>query len=258
MNLSLILNFAKQDLIDRYSGSILGGLWSFIMPLVNIFIFVLIFSKIMGAKLAAFGASFSEYSYSIYLVSGILAWNAFSSVLLRTTNLFKVKSDLISKVNISLIKLPLYIVITESVIFLISMSIFILFLWFINFPITKHWLFLPVIYLSQVLFAYALGLLLATLSVFIKDIREFLNVTIQLWFWCTPIVYVIDILPQKLQFWFQLNPMYLLIDAYRDIIIEQQLPNLMTMSYFFIIALSLLIFAVKLLKKLEKDLRDFI
>jgi lipopolysaccharide transport system permease protein len=258
MNTSLILNFAKQDLIERYSGSVLGGVWSFIIPLANIMIFVLIFSKIMGAKLSYFGVNFSEYSYSIYLVSGILAWNSFANILLRTTNLFKEKSSFITKVHINLVLLPIYILISESIIFALSLFFFLLFLLAIGFPITWHWLLVPLVYMLQIMFAYGLGLLLATLSVFIKDIREFVKIIIQLWFWCTPIVYVVHILPEKLAFWFQLNPIYLIIIAYRDIIIRHQLPDLSIISSFFLVSLILIIVAIKLLKKLEKDLRDFI
>ncbi|HIM07224.1 MAG: ABC transporter permease [Cycloclasticus sp.] len=258
MNLSLTINFTKKSLIDRYSGSVLGGLWAFIMPLVNMVVFILVFSKIMGARLTDFGADFNEYGYSIYLVSGILAWNAFASVLLQTTNVFKTNAGFISKVNINLVWLPLYIIISESVVFLISIVFFAIFLWAIGFPLTASWLFLPLVYALQVILAYGLGLLLATLSVFIKDIREFVTVVIQLWFWCTPIVYVVDILPENIQFWFQINPMYPLISAYRDIIMLGQAPEIVSLSYLLVLALLLVILATKVLKRLEKDVRDFI
>jgi len=258
MNLSLILNFTRQDLIDRYSGSVLGGAWSFIMPLVNIIVFVLIFSNIMGAKLEAFGAEFTQYGYSIYLVSGVLAWNAFAAVLGRTTNIFKDKAGLIGKVNISLTVLPIYVILSESVIFIISMLFFIFFLTLIGFPLSWHWLILPFLYLLQVLFAYSLGFIFATLSVFIRDIREFVNVILQLWFWFTPIVYIIHILPDKLQILFQLNPMFQLMNAYRSIIIYHRLPEFNGIIVLFIISIILLVLSQYIFKKLESDVRDFI
>jgi len=258
MNLPLIYNFTKQDLVDRYSGSVLGGLWSFIFPLVNIIIFVLIFSKIMGAKLEAFGAEFSDYGYSIYLVSGVLAWNAFAGILGRITNIFRDKAGLIGKVNISLIYLPIYVVISETIIFVISLVLFLFFLILIGFPITQEWLILPVLYLLQVLFAYALGFLFAVLSVFIRDVKEFVNVILQLWFWFTPVVYVINILPDNLQFFFQLNPMFLLMNAYRDIVVYHKPPEIMGLSFLFLFSIILLTLTLYIFKKLEKDIRDFI
>jgi len=257
MKFSLIIHLVKQDLIDRYSGSVLGGLWSFIMPLVNIIIFVLIFSKIMSAKLGVLNGGFMEYGYSIYLVSGILAWNSFSILLLRITNIFKEKSGLITKVHMNLLYLPLYIVISESIIYFISMSFFIGFLLMIGYPITKYWLLIPFIYFLQSTFAYALGLFLATLSVFIKDITELIKVIVQLWFWFTPLVYVMNILPEKLQYWFKFNPMYYIISAYRDIIIEFKMPDIYALGVFFISTFFLVLLSSYIFKKLEKDLRDF-
>ncbi len=257
-NLGLVFHFARQDLIDRYSGSILGGSWSFIMPLVHILIFVLVFSKIMGAKLAFFGAEFSTYGYSIYLVSGILAWNNFAATVSRTTNIFRDQANLIKKIPVPLSILPLYIIITESVIFFITLGFFVIFLLLIKFPLTWHWLVLPLVFLLQISFSYALGFIFATLSVFIKDIREFVTVMLQIWFWFTPIVYVVTILPDKLQPLFELNPFYQFIQAYRDIIVHHQMPQPEGLLTLLLISILLIVVALKLFKKLERDLRDFI
>ncbi|OMH30457.1 ABC transporter permease [Motiliproteus sp. MSK22-1] len=258
MNTSLLLNFCKQDLIDRYSGSILGGAWSFVMPLVNILIFTLVFSKIMGARLEFLGAEFTEYSYSIYLVAGMLAWNAFANTLLRVTNIFNDKGGLIAKVNMSLLQLPLYIVLTETVIFIISLVFFVGFLLLIDFPITIHWLLIPVVFVVQQLLAFALGFIFATLSVFIRDIREFINVILQLWFWFTPIVYIVDILPESARQLFSINPMYLLVSAYRDLVLFHQLPNFSHLVALLAFGGCLMTLGVYVFRKLERDIRDFI
>ncbi len=258
MKLSLIINFTRQDLIERYSGSILGGTWSFIMPLVTITIYVMIFSQIMGSKLENFGAEFTKYGYSIYLVSGILGWNAFTSVLGRITSLFKDKAGIINKVNLSLVALPVYIIISETIVFTISMIFFSLFLIIIDFPITWHWLLLAPLYLLQLLLAYSLGFILAILSVFIRDIRELLNVILQLWFWFTPIIYIITILPENLQIFFQFNPMLHIMNAYRDIIIYHQFPQYDSLGILLIVSLLLLFLSQYLFVKVEKEIRDII
>ncbi len=258
MNLSLLLNFTRQDLIDRYSGSILGGAWSFILPLVNILIFVLVFSKIMDAKLAVLGVEFSQYGYSIYLVAGILAWTAFANSVIRITNVFKDKAGLIAKVNISLAVLPVYILVTESIIFFISMTFFAVFLWLIDFTISWHWLLIPLLLILQQLLAYSLGFLFATLSVFIRDIREFVNVIMQLWFWCTPIVYVINIIPEFVQKLFSYNPMFIMVSAYREVIIFHRLPELNNLLLLMLTAMMLFVLSLYLFRKLERDVRDFI
>jgi lipopolysaccharide transport system permease protein len=258
MNTALILNFARQDLKDRYAGSMLGGLWSFIMPLINILIFALVFSNVMGAKLESFGVDFAKYGYSIYLISGILAWNAFAATVVRVTNIFHEKRTLIGKVNMSLRSLPLYILITETFIFTVSFSFFTLFLIMIDFPVNPYWLLMPLLYMAQQLFAYALGFVLAILSVFIQDIKELTGVLMQLWFWLTPIVYVVNILPESIRVYYDLNPMVHFIEAWRSIIIEGQLPNLLPLAVLFVIAVALLCAGFWLMHRLERDIRDFI
>jgi len=258
MTPALIINFARQDLKDRYAGSMLGGLWSFIMPLINILIFALIFSQIMGARLESFGAEFSKYGYSIYLISGILAWNAFSATVARVTHVFHEKRNLIGKVSIRLDLLPLYILLSETFIFAVSFAFFTGFLLLIGFPLSSWWLALPVLYLLQQLFAYSLGFLLAVFSVFIQDVKELTNVILQLWFWLTPIVYVVNIVPPGIHQLLMLNPMYHFIDAWRSIIIDQQMPDLLPLGVLSASGIAMLVAGLWLIRKLERDIRDFI
>jgi len=255
---ALIYSFVKQDLVDRYSGSLLGGAWSFIMPLVNIMIFVLVFSKIMGARLEVLGGEFSEYSYSIYLVTGILAWTAFANTISRVTNVFNEKASLIGKVNMSLATLPVFVLITETIVFALSYFFFLIFMLLIDFPLSPYLLLIPFVYLIQQLLAYAIGFICAVLGVFIRDIKELVGVVLQLMFWLTPIVYVINILPEGIQGWFKLNPVYHLIEAYRDLLMYQRLPDADALVAICLFGAALLACGIFLLRKLERDIRDFI
>lgn len=258
MQKSLFINFIKQDLFDRYSGSILGGCWAFIMPLVNIMIFVLVFSKIMGARLELFGQAFSEYNYSIYLVTGIVAWTALANTISRVTTVFSDKSSLIGKVNISLAVLPLYIVCTEMIIFIISYAFFMAFILLIDFPISLHIVLIPLVFLVQQLMAYAIGFVCAVLGVFLKDIKELVSVLLQLWFWLTPIVYVVTILPESVRAYFMVNPVFHIMEAYRDLLMYQRLPDIEALMYITMGSLVLMVTGIVLLKKLERDIRDMI
>lgn len=258
MKKALVYNFVKQDLVDRYSGSVLGGAWSFIMPLVNIMIFVLVFSKIMGARLEVLGGQFSEYSYSIYLVTGILAWAAFANTVSRVTNVFNEKASLLGKINISLGWLPVYVLFTETIVFALSYLFFLLFMLWIDFPFSVYLLLIPVVYIVQQALAYAVGFICAVLGVFIRDIKELVGVVLQLLFWLTPIVYVIDILPESVHGLFMLNPIYHLVEAYRDLLMYQRLPDISTLALIFAGAVVLMAAGSGLLKKLERDIRDFI
>jgi lipopolysaccharide transport system permease protein len=255
VNINLLINFTKQELVDRYAGSVLGAVWTFIFPLVNILIFTLIFSKLMGARLP--GAS-SAFSYSIYLIPGIISWNAFANTVMRSSNVFIEKGPIISKVRIFLPYLPLYIVLSESVIFLISLVFFIVFLILTGTPIAKAIVLLPFIYALQQIFAYTLGLFLAILNVFVRDVKEFTSILLQTWFWLTPIVYAPDILSDSVRTLLAFNPAYMFIEAYHDIFVFNKIPNLQTLAGLTIVVHVFLMLVYLIFRKLEKDIRDFI
>jgi lipopolysaccharide transport system permease protein len=259
MSLALLLQFTRQDLVDRHAASALGALWSFILPLVNILIFTLIFSNIMGAKLQMAGlATLGQYSYSVYLITALLAWNCFASTTTRLTNIFHEKAGLITKVKLSIFSLPLFVPLTETILYLISMVFFGTFLLAIGFEWTIAWLWWPFIFITQQLLAYAIGFICAVLSVFIRDIKEFVGILMQLWFWMTPIVYVPGIIPEQWQSFLTLNPYYHIAQSLRDTMITGVSPSLPPLILILASAVTLLLFGYWLAKRLERDIRDFL
>lgn len=259
MNIPLLLHFVRQDLVDRHAASALGALWTLLLPLVNILIFTLVFSRIMGARLEGMGMeSLGRYGYSVYLVVGLLAWNCFAATLNRTTQVFHEKAALIGKVRMSLFSLPLYVLISETIVYLVSMVFFCLFLYLIDFQWSIHWLWWPLIFAIQQLVAYSLGLICAILSVFLRDIKEVVTVVTQLWFWLTPIVYVMTILPGKWMTLLSWNPAYHITKALRDSMIGGRAPDLQGLVVIGVLGLVLLAAGLYLGRKLEKDIRDFL
>ena len=121
MNFSLILELAKRDFTERYSGSALGFMWSFIYPLINILIYMIIFGSLMGARLP--GTS-SIWGYGVYLIAGLVPWTAFANTVTRASTVFLDKKNIIAKIHVDLPTLPLFIVLSESVTFVVTLTIF--------------------------------------------------------------------------------------------------------------------------------------
>lgn len=254
--LPLVMLLTRQELIDRHKSSLLGRTWTMLSPLINILVFVLIFSTIMGARLEGFGAEVDQYTYSIYLISGILAWTAFAKSLSAITNIFMDRAGMITKVNISLRALPFAPLLSETIVYLIGMAFFAVFLLLIGFPISALWIGVPLVLVLQLAFTYGLGLLLAVLAVYIKDIREGVAVLLPVWFWLTPIVYVDDIIPPWAREIIALNPLFQFVDAYRSLILYQQWPSASGLFAMLVATLVLLYAALWLIKRTERDLRD--
>ncbi|WP_300374854.1 ABC transporter permease [Methyloprofundus sp.] len=255
MKLRLLIEFTKRDFTERYSGSILGVGWSFISPLVNIMIYTLIFSKIMSARMPGVEG---DYSYSIYLVSGLIPWLAFANTVSRSSTVYLDKKHIISKVNLSLFRLPMFIVISETITFLITMAIFLGFLLVIDYQLSLAMLILPFIYVVQQIFAFALGFIIAQLTVFIRDLKEFTAIVMQIWFWFTPIVYVVAIVPGSLSQLMVYNPVYSFIKIWQSVFVYHSIPDLSGLMIITLIAHCLLIMAFLMYRVLEKDIRDFL
>jgi lipopolysaccharide transport system permease protein len=255
VNFNLIVDLAKRDFTERYSGSALGFVWSFIYPLINILIYMIIFGNLMGARLPGMS---SMWGYGIYLIAGLVPWTAFANTVTRSSTVFLDKKNIIAKIHIDLPTLPLFIVLSETITFVVTLVMFLGILFITGFPFSHYLLFIPVIYLIQQLFAYSLGFFLAMIVVFLRDIREVVTIGFQIWFWFTPIVYVFEILPtlaQHILFW---NPALAFISAYHDIFILQKMPSFLYLSLVLIMSCILIVLDYVIFKKLEKDIRDFI
>ena len=255
LNIQLIFEFVKRDFVERFAGSVLGSLWSFIWPFVNILIYTIIFSKMMSSRLAGLQGSFS---YSIYLISGILPWTAFSTTIGRSTTVFIDKKNVISKINIALPSMPLYINISEAVTFFISLTIFSVFLLIIGHRFSEYHLMVPFVFMLLQLLAYAFGLILAVFTVFIRDLRDIVGIVLQVWFWFTPIVYVKDVLPEWVKKIIVYNPAFIFVDSFQSIFVWNRLPNINHLLVLTVVTFILLLFAYFVFTRLESDVKDFI
>ena len=198
------------------------------------------------------------WGYGVYLIAGLVPWTAFANTVSRASTVFLDKKNIISKIHVDLPTLPLYIVLSESITFIVTIIIFIIILAFTGFPFTPYLFLIPILYLIQQVFAYALGFFLAIVVVFLRDLKEVVSIGFQIWFWFTPIVYTFDILPQFAQQILIWNPMLSVVSAYHDIFVYQKMPSFFYLALVLVMSLVMIILDYGIFKKLEKDIRDFI
>jgi lipopolysaccharide transport system permease protein len=138
------------------------------------------------------------------------------------------------------------------------MLLFFIFLFFSGYAFHTGIMLVPFIYYLQQLFAFGFGLLAATMTVFIRDLREVVGIFLQLWFWFTPIVYVSDILPDTIKKIIVYNPAYIIIDAYRCIFVYNEAPAFVSLIVLTVITHIIILIAYMAFRSLEKDVRDFL
>jgi lipopolysaccharide transport system permease protein len=249
-----ILANVRREFRQRYTNSLLGGLWAVLNPLTMIVIYTVIFAGIMRPRLA--GQEDNLFAYSIYLCAGVLTWGAFADMVGRMQGVFIQYGNLIKKSNFPRSCLPLIVALAVLIDFAIVLTLYLVFLLVTcNFP---GWVLLafPVVFLIQLAFGLGLGLLTATLNVFFRDVGQFVGVVLQFWFWLTPIIYSASVLPEALRDWLWLNPMYPLIAAYQGIFLHHAWPDWSSLIGVAIGSLALLLLSGRLFLKLAGEIVD--
>ena len=256
INLSLLWHFVRQDFADRYSGAALGRSWLLIAPLVQIFIFTVVFGGLLGSRLP--GTQSGTFGYGIYLVAGILPWTAFAATVSRTTTVFLDKRGILTKVPVSLAMMAVHIAIVEGLTLVGTLGLFTVIAVLLSAPPSPGILYLPLLILFQQTLAFALGLVCAILTVFIRDVRELVGVGLMVWFWMTPIVYVIDIVLGLLQAAQSVNPAWLFVAEYHKIYAYGAVPDAGLLLAKLAGALIAAAVMVWLLSRAERAIRDVI
>jgi lipopolysaccharide transport system permease protein len=243
----------KQEFQSKYRNSILGFLWALINPLFLIIIYTVVFSQVLGPKLSETGNSFT---YGFFLCSGLLTWNYFTEVALRGLNLFIDNANLLKKINFPQASLLIISFISASINFLIIFSLFTVFLLITNsFRGAVLVGIIPVL-LIQIVFALSMGFILGVINVFFRDVGHFFSMFLQFWFWCTPIVYPINVLPESIKNLIQFNPMYAIITAYQNILVFGKNPEWSALLYPAVLSLLMCIAAYFLYKNAFNQMVD--
>lgn len=214
----LLTNLVVRDIKVRYRNSVLGFAWSLLNPLLMMVVFTLVFTVLTDPE----GIEPAVQSYPMYVLSGLLVWNFTADVITRAMASITGNRDLLTKVYFPREILPLSVVIANVIHFLLALPLFFIFAAVLRIPLTHHAWMLPVLVILQVLLMSGLALIIAALNVYFRDIESIINVALIAWFFLTPIVYVLERIPNReilgLDIWrwmYMLNPMAALITGYR-------------------------------------------
>lgn len=217
-----VMSSIVNDFRSRLARSRLGTAWIVLQPLAQALIFATILSGVLASRLQGVD---NKYAYAVYLLSGILCWNLFAEIVTRCLSVFIENASLLKKMQFPRISLPLIVVGSALVNNLALLAVLLLLLPILGFVPTLHWFWLPVLIALTVALATGIGLLLGTLNVFARDIGQVMAVVLQFWFWITPIVYPMNVLPNAFKTSLTFNPMAPLVMAYHNIIVYQRSPG---------------------------------
>ena len=246
-NLYSYREFLKTSVLKEFRGkykkSFLGVIWSFINPLLQLLIYSLVFSFIMRSNVE---------HYTVFLVVALIPWTFFSTTINQGVGCIVQNEGIIKKVYFPREILPVSVVTSNLLNFCISCLIILGALLISGIGISWHIVFLPIVVLIQYIFTLGIVLFVSSITVYIRDLEYFINVLIMLWFYLNPIVYSVDIIPDKYLPIFNLNPMLHILNGYRDILYYQHVPNLVNLLILAMASLVIFIAGYRAFKKFEK------
>lgn len=243
----LLKTNVKKEIRGKYKNSFLGVLWSFLNPLLQIAVYAIVFPLILRN---------TQENYVIFLCCGLIPWTFFSTGISRSAFTMVENGNILKKVYFPREILPISVVTSEAVNFLISTIIILAFVLFSGLGITKYVLLYPIVFLAQYLLLIAISFIVSSICVYVRDLQHFIGIFLQLLFYATPIVYSADTIPENFKWILNINPMTYVINGYRDIFYNQTMPDINALLILIGIVLVAIIIGYLIFNKLQKGFAE--
>jgi len=215
----LLKQLISRDFKVKYKRSVLGVVWSLLYPVLNMAVMALVFSNI-------FKFSTPGVNYLVYVLSGLVMFNYFSEASNLSMSSVVANFPLINKIYIPKYIFPLSKCLFVGINFLLSLIPLYIVIFATGTGINWYHLVLPYAYICLFVFTLGMGLILATVSVFLRDMFYIYGIVLTLWTYLTPIMYDISLISPNIQMFFKLNPLYQYINFIRRIILYNEMPSL--------------------------------
>ena len=245
----LLKNNVKKDVRGKYKGSFLGVLWTFMNPLLMTLVYAIVFPFLMK------GAAYEHYT--TFLIIGILAWNWFGTCISQGTYSVLGNGGIIKKVYFPREILPISVVTSGLINYLISLVIIAIFLICSGIGFNINMLWLPLIIVTQYFLTLGIVFITSALNVYARDLEYLVSFFTQMLFYATPILYSMDIFgDSKVATLINCNPMTSIINSYRDVLYWGNLPHIKSLIIVLIFSIALCYAGLKIFRKLSKGFAE--
>jgi len=212
----MLFSLVLTDLRTRYKGSVLGFLWTFLNPLLMLLVYSFVFSNIMRMNID---------NYPMFLFVAILPWIFFQSSIQNSINIIIRNGNLVKKIYFPREVLPISAVLGGAINYLFGLAVLIPALLISGISLKPAILLLPFILLIQALLTLGISFIVSALNVYFRDLEHIVAFLLQLGFYLTPIIFPVQLLPEKFWPFFRLNPLTGIFEAYREVLFYGKAPE---------------------------------
>lgn len=244
----MVFSLVRRDLKGRYKGSVLGFLWTFLNPLLQLLVYTFVFSTVMRSGIE---------DYYLFLFVALVPWIFFSTSVAGGSSCIWAQQDMVKKIYFPREVLPIAFVTSQFVNMLLSFLVIFAVLLFSGKGLNPVALLcLPVIMLVEYLLALGMAMLSSALTVYIRDLEYILGIITMAWQFLSPVMYSIEQVPEEVRAVFYANPMTPVIVAYRDILYYGKIPEMSTLLHAAVVGIVLVIFGTVVFGNLKKHFAE--
>ena len=243
----LLKTSVKKEIRGRYKNSFLGVIWSFLNPLLQIMVYAIVFPLILRN---------TQENYVIFLCCGLIPWTFFSTGINRSAFTIIENGNIVKKVFFPREILPISVITSEAVNFMISTIIILAFVIFGGLGMSKYVLFYPLVLIVQYFLVLGISFIISSITVYLRDIQHFIGVLLQLLFYAAPVVYAPSSIPENFKWILNINPMTYIINAYRDIFYNQVKPDFVGLGTILVISILVCVIGQFIFNKLQKGFAE--
>ena len=240
-----------RDVKVRYKQTVIGVGWAVVQPVITMIVFTAIFGRF--AKIPSDGLP-----YPIFSFSALIPWTYFATALNRSIVSVVAESQLISKVYFPRRILPLAGTLAALIDFSISLVVLLGMMVWYGVDITWRLLTLPAFLLFALLTALAAGLWFSAINVRYRDVGHVVPFLIQIWMFCSPVVYPVSLIPEKYRLLYSLNPMVGVIEGFRWFLLGTERPDFSVMTISAVVVLIILTGGLIFFKNMERTFADVV
>lgn len=245
---TMIGSLIQRDLRGRYKGSVLGFAWTFLNPLLQLIVYTVVFSEIMTMGIE---------DYYLFLFVALIPWIFFNSSLTGGASCIISQKEMVKKIYFPREVIPISFVTCQLVNMLLSLIVVFAVLLISGKGINLEALvFLPIIILAEYLLTISIAMISSAITVYLRDIEHIIIILGTAWQFLTPVMYSVDMVPEKFRLIFMLNPMTPITVAYRDILYYKKIPEITTLVHGFLLSIILLIVGCVIFGILKKHFAE--
>lgn len=256
----LIRRLSLYELKSKNKSNYLGMAWEVINPLIQILIYWFVFGAIRERAPIEINENM-EVPFILWLLGGFILWNFFYQATIQGSKSIYSRLAMLSKMNFPMSVIPNYVIFSQFYIHLVMLLFTILIFQFSGYIISVYYLQFVYFIFATFCLTFSIALITSTLSTIIRDIHMFLNATLRMVLYLSPILWQITILPGNLATILKANPLYYLIEGYRSALFGTEwyfIEHWQYTIYFWSLVIILFLFGATLHIKFRRHFIDYL